>query len=59
MLRLDRDRRLRKSVSVEPGFAMHVLGREQRTGQRSLGPGEYPDILTLCEFEDLADIRTV
>jgi hypothetical protein len=38
---------------------MHILGREQRTGQRSLGPGEYPDILTLCEFQDLADIRTV
>ena len=35
---------------------MHLLGREQRTGQRSLGSGEYPGILTPCKLQDLAGI---
>jgi hypothetical protein len=35
---------------------VHVFSREQRTGQRSRGSGEDPDIVTLGELQDLANI---
>jgi hypothetical protein len=35
---------------------VHVFGREQRTGHRSLGSGECPDIRTLGKLQDLANI---
>ena len=56
VLCLDRHRWFRQVVSVESGLAVHVLSREQRTGQRSLGSGECLDVLTLGQFQDRANI---